>query len=152
MYQISLSIKPGDAISANVAYTGTSGRGFFGRQSSAFTVTIKDVTTGKSYTTTGTVSNAARSSAEYIAEAPSSYRGVLPLANFGTINYGTDTTSVTGTCYATINGVNGPFGSFGTAVQQITMVTNAGATKALPSATPSTDGTSFSVAWKSAGP
>ena len=155
MYQItSLTIKPGDAISASVAYTGSSGgsgRGFFDRQSSTFTVTITDVTTGKSYTTTGTVNNAARSSAEYIAEAPSSYRGVLPLANFGTVNYGADYTGVTATCYATINGVNGPLGSFGTAVQSITMVTSAGATKASPSAL-STDGTSFQVTWKSAGP
>ena len=151
MYQISMSIKPGDAMSASVLYSGTS-RGFFGRQSSAFTVTIKDVTTGRSYTTTGTVSNAARSSAEYVAEAPSSNRGVLPLANFGTANYGADSTSVTGTCYATVNGVNGAFGSFGSAVQQITMVTSADVVKALPSATPSTDGTSFSVTWENAGP
>jgi hypothetical protein len=155
MYQItSLSIKSGDAISANVVYTGSSGgsgRGFFGRQSSTFTVTIKDITTGKSYTTTGNVANAARSSVEYIAEAPSSYRGVLPLANFGTVNYGTDYTGVTATCYATVNGVNGPLGSFGSAVQQITMVTSKGATKASPSAL-STDGSSFSVSWASAGP
>ena len=155
MYQItSLSIKPGDEISANVAYTGSSGssgRGFFSRQSSTFTVTITDVTTGKSYTTTGTVNNAARSSAEHIAEAPSSYRGVLPLANFGTVNYGMDNTHVTATCYATVSGVNGPLGSFGSAVQQITMVTSKGVTKASPSAL-STDGSSFSVSWASAGP
>lgn len=155
MYQItSLSIKPGDTISANVAYTGSSsssGRGFVSRQSSAFTVTITDVTTGKSYTTTGTVNNAARSSAEWIAEAPSSSRGVLPLANFGTVNYGFDTTGVTGTCYATVSGVTQALGSFGSAVQQITMVISKGATKASPTAY-SRDGTSFSVTWASAGP
>ncbi|MGA3289097.1 MAG: G1 family glutamic endopeptidase [Candidatus Bathyarchaeia archaeon] len=157
MYQItSLTIKPGDEISASVTYTGTSGgsgRGFFGRQSSTFIATIKDMTTGKSYTTTQSVNNAARSSAEFIAEAPSSYRGVLPLANFGTVNYGLGiNTLAPGTCYATVGGVSGALGSFGSAVQEITMVTNAGVTKALPSAPLSSEGTSFSVAWKSAGP
>lgn len=156
MYQItSLTINPGDKISASVTYTGSSsssGKGFFSRQSiSTFTVTITDVTKSKSYTTTGTVNNAARSSAEYIAEAPSSNRGVLPLANFGTVNYGYKNTGVTGTCYATVSGVTGSLGSFGSAVQQITMVTSKGATKASPSAV-STDGTSFSVTWASAGP
>ncbi|MGD0995421.1 MAG: G1 family glutamic endopeptidase [Candidatus Bathyarchaeia archaeon] len=157
MYQItSLSIKPGNTISASVTYTGSSsgsGRGFVSRQSiSTFTATITDVTTGKSYTTTGTVDNAARSSAECIAEAPSSSRGLLPLANFGTVNYGLDNTAVTGTCYATVSGVNGPLGSFGSAVQRITMVTSKGVTKALPSLAPSSDGTSFSITWANAGP
>jgi len=150
-----LAIKPGDTISASVTYSGSSGssgRGSFGRASSIFTVTISDGRTGKSFTTTGTVSNAAMSSAEWIAEAPSSYRGVLPLASFGTVNFGMDTTAVAGTCYATISGVNGKISSFGSAVQTITMVTNRGtATKASPSSL-STDGTSFSVTWKSAGP
>jgi hypothetical protein len=151
MYQItSLSILPGDVMSASVTYSG-SGRGSFGRTNSVFTVTITDGRTGKSFTTSGTVSNAAMSSAEWIAEAPSSYRGVLPLSNFGTVNFGLDNTAVAGTCYATISGVNGQISSFGTAVQQITMVTNKGATKASPSAL-SSDGTSFQVTWKSAGP
>jgi hypothetical protein len=155
MYQItSLSILPGDAISASVTYSGSSGssgRGSFGRQSSTFTVTITDGRTGRSFTTTGTVSNAARSSAEWIAEAPSSSRGVLPLANFGTVNFGFDNTAVAGTCSATVSGGSGVIGSFGSAVQTITMVTNRGVTKALPLSL-SSDGTSFSVAWKSAGP
>jgi hypothetical protein len=153
MYQItSLPINKGDEISASVTYTGSSGRGFFGRQSSTFRVTIADITSGKSYTTTGTVSNAARSSAEWIAEAPSSYRGVLPLTNFGTVNYGVDNTGVTGTCYASLNGAaSAPIGTFGTSVQSITMVTNSGATKASPLAL-SGDGSSFSIKWVSAGP
>jgi hypothetical protein len=140
-----------------VTYTGSSGgSGFLARDpgrssSSTFTVTITDTSTGATYTTTGTVRNAARSSAEWIAEAPSSSRGVLPLANFGTANYGYDNTGVSGTCYATIGGSTEPIGSFGSAVQTITMVSNSGATKALPSAL-SSDGTSFSVTWESAGP
>jgi hypothetical protein len=151
MYQItSVPIKPGDTILASVTYTGSSGssgRGFFGRSGSKFTVTITDETTGKSYTTTGTVTNAARSSAEWIAEAPSSYRGVLPLANFGTAYYGSYYTSVAGTCSATVSGITGSIGSFGSAVQTITMVTNTGTVKALPSSL-STDGADFTVAWQ----
>ncbi len=151
MYQItSLTIHPGDVMSANVTYSGTA-RGMFGRVNNVFTVTITDKTTGKTYTTTGTVSNAAMSSAEWIAEAPSSYRGVLPLSNFGTVNFGKDYTSVAGTCYATISGVNGQISSFTSAVQQITMVTSKSVTKASPSAL-SGDGSSFSVTWASAGP
>lgn len=151
MYEItSLTIHPGDNMSASVSYTG-SARGFFGRASSAFSLTITDKTTGRSYTTTGTVANAARSSAEWIAEAPSSNRGVLPLANFGTTKFGFDNTGVTGTCYATLSGTTGQISAFGSAVQQITMVTNSGTTKAAPSAL-SGDGSSFSVTWANAGP
>jgi len=151
MYEItSMTIHTGDVMNATVAYTGTT-RGFFGRSSSTFTVTITDKTTSKTYTTTATVSNAARSSAEWIAEAPSSNRGILPLANFATASYGYDNTAVTRTCYATVAGTAGQISAFGSAVQKITMVTNSGATKASPSAL-STDGTSFQVTWASAGP
>ncbi|MGB8781391.1 MAG: G1 family glutamic endopeptidase [Candidatus Bathyarchaeia archaeon] len=155
MYQITaLSISPGDVISATVTY-----------QSSKFVVSITDTnpTTSKSTSWTSkptTVSGATESSAEWIAEAPSSYRGVLPLANFGTVNFGQDYTNVAGTCYATIGGVTGYIGSFGLNVQTITMATLAynfrthGYTivpKAVPSLL-STDGSSFSVTWASAGP
>jgi hypothetical protein len=141
MYEItSLSIHPGDVISASVTYS-----------NGVFTVSLTDQSTGKTFTTTGTVSGAAESSAEWIAEAPSSYFGVLPLANFGTVKFGYDSTSVAGTCYATLSGVSGNITSFGSAVQQITMVSRRGAVKAVPSAL-SSDGTSFSVTWKSAGP
>ncbi|HVP17111.1 MAG TPA: G1 family glutamic endopeptidase [candidate division Zixibacteria bacterium] len=142
MVQISsVAISPGDVMFANVTYlTG-----------STFRVSITDTTTGKSYSTTASVSNAARSSAEWIAEAPSSYFGVLPLANFGTINFGSDSTKVAATCFATIGGATGNIGSFTSAVQEITMVSRRNAVKALPS-TLSSDGTSFSVTWESAGP
>lgn len=152
MYQItSLTVLPGDVMTATVTYSGTS-RGGFGRTNNLFTVSITDARTSRTYTTTGTVSNAAQSSAEWIAEAPSSSRGVLPLANFGKVNFGYDRTSVVGTCYAIIGGTSGQIGSFGANVQQITMVTSRGSiTKAAPTAL-STDGTSFNVTWASAGP
>ena len=67
------------------------------------------------------------------------------------MNFGKDYTNVAGTCYATISGTNREINYFGTAVQQITMVTNKGVTKASPTAL-STDGSSFQVTWATAGP
>jgi hypothetical protein len=142
MVEIStIAVSPGDVMLANVTYV----------TGSTFTVSITDTTKGQSFSTQGSVSNAARSSVEWIAEAPSSYFGVLPLANFVKVNFGYDSTSVTGTCSATAAGVTGYIGSFGSAVQEITMVTRRGAAKASPSPL-STDNTSFSVTWISAGP
>lgn len=135
-----LAIHPGDHISADVVFANR-----------RFTTTITDVTTGLSFSTSAKVNSAQRSSAEWIAEAPSS-GGILPLANFGTVYYGTDNTGVASTCFATINGATGAIGSFASSsIQSITMVTSSGAVKAQPSAL-STDGTSFSVKWVSSGP
>jgi hypothetical protein len=135
-----LTIHPGDHMSAEANFNGR-----------AFVVTITDTTSGLSFSTSAKVRGAQRSSAEWIAEAPSSSGGILPLADFGTVSYGTDNTGIAMTCYATIGGTTGAIGAFGSSVQQITMVTSAGAVKAQPSAL-SSDGTSFSVAWHSAGP
>ena len=137
-----LAIHPGDTISAQVLFLGAG----------KFKVSISDVTTGGSFSTTASVRKAARSSAEWIAEAPSSITGILPLANFGTVSFGFDSTAVAGTDRATIGGTSGDLGTF-TAAVAITMVSqaNSSTVKAQPSAI-STDGTSFSVAWKNAGP
>ena len=135
----SLTIHAGDIISAEVVYSG-----------GKFTVHIEDITTRQSYTTSAKVNKAQRSSAEWIAEAPWS-GGVLPLANFGTASYGLDYTSVGSTNYATVNGVTGPIASFASSVQQITMVSRSGSVKAQPSSL-SSDGTSFTMQWLSAGP
>ncbi|HEV2316120.1 MAG TPA: G1 family glutamic endopeptidase [Thermoplasmata archaeon] len=136
---ISLSISPGDTMFAEVKHT-----------SSGFTATIKDVTTGKSFTKSVRVS-AARSSAEWIAEAPSSSSGILPLADFGTIKFGTDATGVASTCTATVSASTGAVGSFSN-IHAITMVNTAGTQhKANPTAL-SSDRTSFNVTWVSAGP
>lgn len=94
---------------------------------------------------------AARSWAEWIAEAPSSGGEILPLANFGTVDYGADFTGVHPTCYATVSGTTGPIATFGAAVQDITMVSASKAVEAQPSGL-STNGTSFAVTWVSAGP
>ncbi len=136
----SLTVHPGDHVSADVKYS-----------NGKFVASITDLTTGQSFSTSSTVHSAQRSSAEWIAEAPSSSGGILPLSDFGTVYFGQDSTGTSGTCFATISGNSGPVGSFGSNVQKITMVTSSGAVKASPSAL-SSDGTSFSVQWVSSGP
>ncbi len=127
-----LTIHPGDKMSADAHFSGRS-----------FTVSITDTTTGGTFSTSSSVKRAQRSSAEWIAEAPSSSGGILPLADFGTVSFSSSD--------ATISGTTGTIGSFGANVHQITMVTSGGATKASPSAL-SGSGDSFSVRWVSSGP
>jgi hypothetical protein len=137
----SLTIKPGDVISAEVI-AGAKG---------AFTVTLTDVTTSATFSTSTRIHSAQQSSAEWIAEAPYS-GGVLPLADFGTAYYGQNNTGVSNTSDATIGGATGVIGSFPTGnIAEITMVDNSGNPKASPSLL-SGDGSSFSITWKSSGP
>ena len=128
-----LAVNPGDRMSAHVQYAQ--------RQ---FTVTLTNNTTGQSFSTSTKVNSAQRSSAEWVAEAPSSAGGILPLADFHTVSYSGDT--------ATVGGATNAIGGFGTAnVYEITMVDNSGSPKAMPSMLGS-DNSSFSVQWVSAGP
>lgn len=136
--KLSLTVHPGDTMSASVNYTG----------SNQFALAITDVTTGGSFSTTQTASGVARSSAEWIQEAPSSIFGVLPLANFGTVNFSG--------ANATVAGTTGPADNSwsGTTLYQINMVNRIGALKATTSAlsdsgSPATS--SFSVTWVSSG-
>ena len=132
----SISIQPGDVISAEVVSTG----------GGWFTVSLTNVTTNQSSGSISTqVPGAQQSSAEWIAEAPSSTGGVLPLADFGTVLF-----SQNG---ATVGGTTGAIGAFGTNVQDITMVGQRAphTIKAQPSPL-STDGTGFSVTWYGTGP
>jgi hypothetical protein len=83
---------PGDSISAQVKYVRQGTVQVSRRQSvtgSIFQLTITNNTRNVAYTVPSsytTVATAARSSAEWIVEAPSSAGGILPLANFGTVN------------------------------------------------------------------
>lgn len=119
-------VQPGDAMSASVT---TSGNG-------TFTLTLTDQTQGWNQVTTQTSASAQLGSAEVIAEAPSSTTGVLPLSNFGTVNF----------TAATANGA--PIGNSAN-LSELTMVSAGGATEATPSAL--TGGNAFSVAWDSSG-
>ena len=137
-----LTISPGDTIFASVTYNTTTAK---------FTTVLSDTTTGHSFSTSAAVRTAARSSAEWIAEAPSSLSGVLPLADFGTVEFGQDYTSLAATGSATIGGTTGLMASF-TGLVSISMINHTGrVTKAVTSA-PSTDLSSFTVTWKAAGP
>jgi hypothetical protein len=140
----SMSIRPGDVMEAEVQYSPATRR---------FTVTINDLTTGQSFSTSTKVNSAQRSSAEWIAEAPSGSGGILPLADFGTAVYGVDNTGVAGTSEATVSGTTAPVGLFGSNVYQINMVSssNPNVSKAVPSSL-SSDGSSFSDVWVSSGP
>ena len=138
----SLTINPGDVMSAEVVYSPSARR---------FTVTLVDKTTGQSFSTSTKVSGAQRSSAEWIAEAPSSASGILPLADFGTVDFGVDP-GVANPDTATVSGATGPIGSSPAAtVWEITMVSPSGAVKAQPSAL-GPDGSRFSDTWQSSGP
>src|SRR5215472_4715627 len=71
------TVRPGDALSASVTFSGTE----------TYTLVLRDSTEGWTQTITQNEAGLARSSAEVITEAPSSNTGVLPLADFGTVNY-----------------------------------------------------------------
>jgi hypothetical protein len=72
------TVKPGDTISASVTFSGTE----------TYKLVLTDETQGWTQTQTINETGLDRSSAEVITEAPSSESGVLPLADFGTVNFG----------------------------------------------------------------
>jgi hypothetical protein len=85
------TVRPGDAMSASVTFSGTE----------TYTLVLKDATQGWTETYTANESGLDRSSAEVITEAPccTNSGGILPLADFGTVNYtaSTDNGSSMGT-------------------------------------------------------
>jgi Peptidase A4 family len=124
-------VRPGDTITAQVSFA-----------NSAFTLKIQS-SRGWTYQTTKTLSGAARSSAEWIAEAPSRCSPgsctVLPLTNFGTINF--SSASATG------GGHTGSISYSGWNHDKVLMVTKSGIVRAQPSGLTSS-GSAFSITWK----
>ena len=118
---LSLAVRPGDSLTGSVT---TDGNG-------RFTLTIRDNSTGQSFVTTQRLTHAKLASAEAIAEAPSGSGGVLPLTNFGAVNFSS----------TTVNGQ--PIGTF--SPDRIDMVSGS-TVKAQTSAL--SGGTAFSVTWK----
>ena len=115
-------VQPGDAMSASVVAAG----------GGVFTLTLTDSTQGWTQTTNQTSDTAQLGSAEVIAEAPSDGTGaVLPLSNFGTVNF-TDAT-VDNTAFGNEN------------PSALTMVSASNVTEATPSAL--TGGNAFTVTW-----
>jgi hypothetical protein len=117
-------VAPGDAMSASVVANG----------GGAFTLTLTDATQNWTQTTNQTSTTAQLGSAEVIAEAPSNGT-VLPLSNFGTVNFTNATAD------------SSPIGNENASA--LTMVSAAGVTEATPSAL--TGGNAFSVTWDSSG-
>jgi hypothetical protein len=117
-------VEPGDAMSASVVANG----------GGAFTLTLTDSTQGWSQTTSQTSDTAQLGSAEVITEAPSD-QTVLPLSDFGTVNF-TDATADN-----TAIGNESP--------SALTMVSADGIAEATPSALSA--GNAFSVTWDSSG-
>jgi hypothetical protein len=81
------TVEPGDSMSASVTFSGTE----------TYTLVLKDTTRGWTQTVTKNESGFDRSSAEVITEAPccTSSGGILPLADFGTVTYGSSTANGT---------------------------------------------------------
>jgi hypothetical protein len=125
---LNMKISPGDAVSAEVQYLG----------GGSFNLTVTDTKTGTSSSTTQKPTSAARSSAEWIAEAPSSGGMRLPLADFGTVTFQG--------AQATLNGHAGTISDSAWQHDRIDLVSPSGSSKPIASAL-STDGTSFSVEW-----
>jgi hypothetical protein len=118
-------VKPGDAMSASVTANG----------GGAFTLTLSDQTENWTQTTQQASQTAQLGSAEVIAEAPSSQNGVLPLSNFGTVNF------------ASAEADNAPLGNAD--ADSLTMVSANGTTEATPSAL--TGGDAFAVTFGGGG-
>jgi hypothetical protein len=125
--QVWSTVSAGDHFTASVRHT----------SGTHFNLTVTDTTTRTTWTTVQSQSGstASQTSAECIAEAPSS-GSVLPLANFHSMTF----TS----CRATISGANHPLGSF-SSVYAITM-TNGGTITKASVGTISSTGT-FRVTW-----
>lgn len=104
-------VAPEDEIKASVTSIG----------GGEFVLSLSDVTKGWTATETKKLKSAKLSSAEVIAEAPSGNR-ILPLADFGTISFSE----------ATIN--EGLISNSLEGLEAITMATNRGVVKAVPSA------------------
>ncbi len=140
------AVYPGDYMKATVSFS-----------NGVFKITIKDATTGLSYSKSATVSQAARSSAEFIVETPLVCKllkcGLASLSNFGTVGFGQTFTGIQMSCGLVKAGVQGSIGSFGAAVQEITMVSQSNHSQAMAQPSPLTsDGTSFTVQWVNSGP
>jgi len=127
-YAFGGTVAPGDLLTSTVV----------SNSPTSFTLTLSDKpasskTAPWSATTTQTVSSpAALSSAEVIAEAPSSNYGILPLADFGTVNFQNPLIGTT------------PFAS-ASGLTAIEMVNNRGQVEALPGTISSTG---FSDTWE----
>ncbi len=123
--QIPVTIHSGDSISVSITEQSTN----------RWQISFKDTTNGQTYTTIA-LYHSSLSSAEWIEEAPSNGRRVLPLANFGTMDFSGASTIENGN-RVTIAQSN---------AQSVVMVNSRGQAIAIPSSLGS-DGASFSITY-----
>lgn len=135
-------IAPGNVFSAQVQYLGgtTIRQGRRSVANQVFQLTITNVSQNVTFTVpleyTEVTFPTARSSAEWIMEAPSDEYGILPMADYGTVSFAD--------CEATLRGVTGPIsdGSWQneaiTASDDDTLSTPSGLTSG---------GTAFTITW-----
>ena len=117
------TVRPGDHFTGSVTFNG----------GSSYTLVLADTTQGWSHTVNASLSGAANSSAEVIAEAPccTASGGILPLAHFSPVTF----------TNATANG--SAIGNF--SPTEIIMINNSGTPK--DSISSLSGGTSFTATW-----
>ena len=120
---VPLTVRPGDSVTVTITE----------QTAGSWLITIKNNTTTRSYSTTVSYSSS-RSSAEWIEEAPSSGRSVVPLDDFGVVTF-TNGSAVKNGQTVTISGAG---------ATAITMINGSRQAIAQPS-TLTSDGASFSV-------
>jgi hypothetical protein len=120
---VSLTVTAGDTVSVSITE----------QSADNWLVEMKNVTTGKSFTTTIHY-NSSKSSAEWIEEAPSVGRGIAPLDSFGSVKFTNATTVVDGKRQ----------NLSGAGAKAVTMADAAGQALAIPSGIGG-DGASFTV-------
>jgi len=152
--RLNLAVNPGDHMTAKVSVNG-----------STVTISLSDQTTGQSVTKTLQMSNPDTSSAEWIAEAPSTYTDggntqVLPLADFGKVTFtGASATSDghTGSIsdpnwsvqQVQLSGSSGAGGFPGAGIAGAGQYVSAGSSAGGQTSSLSSDGSSFSVSYAS---
>jgi hypothetical protein len=120
---VPLTVRPGDTVTVDITE----------QAQDTWLVSLTNVTTGQNYQRTVRYASS-RSSVEWVEEAPSAGRGVLPLADFGSIQFSSAS--------AVKDGKSVDLTQLG--ARPITMVGPAGQALAVPSGI-GTDGKSFSV-------
>ena len=130
----SMTISAGDTINASVTYLTS------GTHAGQFQLTITDASkSNDTFTIYQTASSVARSSAEWVVEAPSSSSGILPLANFGSVTF----TNAT----ATINGKTGAIDNTTWQDASINMVSRSAVEASTSGLTDSSGTSSFTVTY-----
>jgi hypothetical protein len=117
---VPMTIAPGDSVTAGVVADGGS-----------FTLSLRDTTNGQHFETRQVDAAASLSSAEVVAEAPTSAGGLLPLADFGAVRF----------VDARANGH--PLGAF--AWSRVNMMV--GSSRQATASALSADGAGFTVVW-----